>query len=116
MGHQLYRRRTASHDTCVPSGTAASDASDGIRQALEEARDALPLTRWRPVVQALRLRPEQVSLQSTSIHNSLLSPVSPTVTSWKVRVPGKLLPLITSSWILMVHANIGQHAHACRAY
>ena len=41
-------------------GSSDSDDSDSIRQALEGARDALPITRWRAVVQALRLRPEQV--------------------------------------------------------
>ena len=42
------------------AGSSDSDRSDSIRQALEGARDALPITRWRPVVQALHLRPEQV--------------------------------------------------------
>ncbi len=30
-----------------------------------EARVALPVTHWRPVVQALQLRPDQVQLQLT---------------------------------------------------
>jgi hypothetical protein len=42
------------------SGSTDSNGFECAREALEHARDAIPITRWRLVVQALRLRPEQV--------------------------------------------------------
>ena len=42
------------------SGSTDSSGGECAREALEHARDALPITRWRVVVQALSLRPEQV--------------------------------------------------------
>ena len=49
-------------DICraAAAGNTDSDSSESAREALDSARDALPITRWRTVVQALRLRPEQV--------------------------------------------------------